>query len=113
MADVDLDGLLLLKLPAWVEECLVLESPSTAEKLVGQWLLYKWPPRLGGWARGKVVAVNTDQTKKVNKEVCNFLVHYPVDDDTSEHLFKTSEYARNSKSLSGAWVLLGGEEVLF
>ena len=106
VVDVDLGGYLPLKLPAWVESCLVLESPS-AESLVGQWLLYKWPPRLGGWACGKVVAVNTDQTKKVNKEVCNYLVHYPVDDDTSEHYLNARDYAHNAKAVAGSWVCLG------
>ena len=104
--DVDLGGLLPLKLPAWVESCLDPESPS-AENLVGQWVLYKWPPRLGGWACGKVVAVNTDQTKKVNKEVCNYLVHYPVDDDTSEHYLNARDYAHNAKAVAGSWVCLG------
>ena len=106
LVDVDLGGFLPLKLPAWMESCLALESPSP-EKLVGLWLLYKWPPRLGGWARGKVVAVNMDQTKKVNQEVCNYLVHYPVDDDTSEHYLNARDYAPNAKAVTGSWVCLG------
>jgi hypothetical protein len=103
---VELDDLMPLKLPPWVEEALVPQS-SSAESFVGQEILYKWAPRLGGWARGKVVAVNKDKTKIVDKEMCNFLVHYPVDDDTSEHLFNTSEYAVNAKAVSGSWVILG------
>ena len=107
VAGVDLtDGLMPLKLPTWVEESLATDS-SSADRFVGQHILYKWAPRLGGWARGKVVAINTDKAKKVGKEVCNFLVHYPVDDDTSEHLFTTSEYAATAKAVSGSWVLLG------
>ena len=74
---------------------------------MGQEILFKWAPRLGGWARGEVVAVNEDKTKLVDKQMCNFLVHYPVDDDTSEHLFNTSEYAVNAKAVSGSWVILG------
>ena len=112
LSDVDLGTLAPVKLPSWVDDALPMGSES-AQKLVGKEILYKWPPRLGGWARGTITAVNTDVTKKVGKEMCNFLVHYPVDDDTSEHLFHTRDYARNVKSLSGSWVLLGGEEELF
>ena len=112
LLDVDLGTLSPVKLPPWVEEALPIGSES-AEQLVGKEILYRWPPRLGGWARGTVTAVNTDVKKKVGKEMCNFLVHYPVDDDTSEHLFHTRDYARNVKALSGSWVLLGPEEGLF
>ena len=108
---VDLtDGLMPLKLPTWVEESLATDS-SSADRFVGQHILYKWAPRLGGWARGKVVAINTDKAKKVGKEVCNFLVHYPVDDDTSEHLFTTSEYAATAKAVPGSWVLFHPPEM--
>ena len=98
-----------VKCPAWVEPALALDSPSAA-LLVGEEILYKWPPRLGGWARGTVSAVNTDKTKKVAKEVCNFTVLYPVDGDTSMHFLNTREYAKNAKAVSGSWVLLGKEE---
>jgi hypothetical protein len=106
---VDLGDLLPLKLPVWLQEALAPES-QTVESVVGHEILYCWPARLGGWARGTVSAVNADQTKKIGKEVCNFLVHYPVDDDTSEHLLKTDEYATNGKAVGGSWVLLGKEE---
>ena len=106
---VDLGDLLPVKLPPWMEEAIAPES-QTAESVVGQQILYRWPRNMGGWARGTVSAVNTDQTKKIGKEVCNFLVHYPVDDDTSEHLLKTDEYATNGKAVGGSWVLLGKEE---
>ena len=98
-----------LKCPAWVEPALALDSPSAAQ-LVGEEILYKWPPRLGGWARGTVLATNHDKTKMVGKEVCNYFVLYPVDGDTSMHFLNMREYAKNAKAVSGSWVLLGKEE---
>jgi hypothetical protein len=78
---LDMGDRRLVKCPAWVEPALALDSPSAAQ-LVGEEILYKWPPRLGGWARGTVSAVNKDKTKKVAKEVCKFTVLYR---DTSMH----------------------------
>ena len=109
VAGVDLGGLSPVKLPPWVGDALVPDSQS-AERLVGQEILYKWQPSLGGWARGTVAEVNTDKTKMVGKEVCNFLVFYAVDGDTSTHYLNTQEYASNAKAKSGFWVLLGTEE---
>ena len=109
VAGVDLGDLSPVKLPPWVVDALVPDS-QTAERLVGQEILYKWQPRLGGWARGTVTEVNTDKTKMVGQEVCNFLVYYAVDGDTSTHHLNTHEYASNAKAKSGFWVLLGTEE---
>ena len=106
---VELGDVAPVKLPAWVEGSLTPES-QTAAQLVGKEILYKWPPGLGGWARGRVVSMNVDQSKKVGKEVCNYLVFYAVDGDTSEHLFKMCDYARNAKDKTGSWVLLGKED---
>jgi hypothetical protein len=105
---LDLGDLRPVKCPSWVEEALAPDSPS-ADKLVGREILYKWPPRLGGWARGTVSATNHDKTKMVGKEVCNYLVLYPVGGDTSMHFLNMSEYAKNAKGVSGSWVLLSKE----
>jgi hypothetical protein len=57
---------------------------------------------IGGWAHGEVSAVNHDKTVKMGKEMCNYMVHYSVDDDTSEHLLKTQQYALNAKAVPGS-----------
>ena len=106
---VDFGDLLPVKLPVWMEEAIAPES-QTAESVVAQHILYRWPRNMGGWARGTVSAVNTDKAKKIGKEVCNYLVHYPVDGDTSQHLLETDEYATNGKAVGGSWVLLGKGE---
>ena len=106
---LDLGDLRPVKCPAWVEDALAPDSPSV-DKLVGRDILYKWPPRLGGWARGTVSVRNHDKTKMVGKEVCNYFVLYPVDGDTSMHFLNVSEYAKNAKGVSGSWVLLSKEE---
>ena len=98
-----------VKLPPWLEMAVAPESQS-AESLVGHKILYKWQRNLGGWACGEISAVNHDNTVKMGKEMCNFMVHYAVDDDTSEHLLKTEHYALNAKAVPGSWVLLGKEE---
>ena len=54
--------------------------------------------------------MNHDKTVKMGKEMCNYMVHYSVDDDTSDHLLKTQQYALNAKAVPGSWVLLGKEE---
>lgn len=46
VAGVDLGDLSPVKLPPWVVDALVPDS-QTAERLVGQEILYKWQPRLG------------------------------------------------------------------
>ena len=105
---VELGGLLPVKPPEWLGGALEFGS-LTAEKLLGSKILYKWRPRLGGWAVGTVTAVNTDKKKKVGKEVCNFLVHYAADDDTSDHVLHACTYASNEKAVADSWVLLGEE----
>ena len=55
-----------------------------------------------GWCEGIIVAANRDGRKIVNKgEPANFLVYYPVDDDTSKHNLTLDGYGADDR-----WVLL-------
>ena len=103
---VDIGMLQPLKMPAWLPEVCSPNS-TTASKLEGMFILFKWPTRLGGWALGTVASVNEDPTVKVGGELCNFKVHYPVDGDTAAHCLDTGAYAENMNSPSQSWVLLG------
>lgn len=77
----------------------------------GHALLYKWPPRLGGWLLGKVAAVNTDAKIVIAGEMCNFRVYYPGDKQTAEHCLSVQKYAGSKKAGLDSWVVLGsGEE---
>ena len=105
---LELGGLVPVKMPPWLGGALELESQS-AEDLVGNKILYKWPSRLGGWAVGTVTSVNKDKKKKIDEEVCNFLVYYSADDNTADHVLQPRGYARNMKSANDSWVLLGAE----
>lgn len=89
--------------------CVAMLAPGSesAGELVGRHLLFKWPPRLGGWAHGIVRAVNTNQTMKVAGKMCNFVVYYSADDETAEHVLRAHDYGHNSKSPANSWVLLG------
>ena len=52
--------------------------------------------------QGIIAAANRDGRKIVNKgEPANFLVYYPVDDDTSKHNLTLDGYGAD-----GRWVLL-------
>ena len=61
----------------------------------------------GQWALSHVTAVNTDKKKKIDEEVCNYLVYYTADDNTADHVLQPRGYARNVKSANDSWVLLG------
>ena len=92
--------------PPWLEAACATDSP-TAGQLVEKYILYKWPPRLGGWAVGKITNVQTDSDITVKSKKCNFTVFYDIDQESADHVLSLSSYARSAKSPSDSWVLLG------
>ena len=72
---------------------------------MGMHILYKWPPRLGGWLLGKVSAVNKDDKIAIAGEMCNFRVCYPGDKQTAEHRLSVLKYAGTKEGWFG---LMGG-----
>ena len=92
--------------PPWLEAALEPDS-STAKELLGRYILYKWPPRLGGWAVGKVTSVQKEASVQVKSVKCNFSVFYECDQQSADHVLSLSAYAKTAKSPSDSWVLLG------
>ena len=103
--DLKLWGLQVIEDPPWLAAAVVLGS-GTASQLVDYFLLFKWSARMGGWALGQVSAV-AEESEKVDGEKCNFSVYYAADDATAQHRLSMAEYAKNTKSPSQSWVLLG------
>lgn len=99
------EGLLPVSAPPWLAAACETGS-STAGELVDKLVLYKWPPRLGGWAVGKVTGVMTSDVM-VNKVKCNYSVFYECDQETADHVLAISKYAKSAKSPADSWVLLG------
>ena len=64
--------------PDWLAAALAPGS-STASKLIGYSIAYKWAPRDGGWALGIVTSVNKDKKFKLGNNIANFRVWYKVD----------------------------------
>ena len=100
------DSLSPIAAPSWLDEALAVDSP-TAEQLLGKYILYKWPPRLRGWAVGKVTAALNDASLQVKGKRCNFAVFYECDQQSADHTLSLCAYARSAKSPSDSWVLLG------
>ena len=92
--------------PPWLEAALASASP-TADDLVNKYILYKWPPRLGGWAVGKVTSPMIGDAIMVKQTKCNFSVFYECDDAEADHALSMKMYAKSAKSPSDSWVLLG------
>ena len=92
--------------PPWLAEACKPES-ATAEQLVGKYILYRWPPRLGGWAVGKIISLQTDASVMVKNIKCNFTVYYDCDEQSADHILSVSSYAKSAKSPADSWVLLG------
>ena len=92
--------------PPWLEAACAPGSAS-AEELVGMYILYKWPPRLGGWAVGKIMSVQLDPKITVKKVQCNFTVFYECDQQSADHYLSLAMYASSAKAPSDSWVLLG------
>ena len=59
-----------------------------------------------GWALGQVSTV-AEESEEVDGEKCNFSVYYAADDATALLRLSMAEYAKNTKSPSQSWVLLG------
>ena len=74
--------------------------------MVGKYIIYHWPLRLGGWLLGQVTAINTDSTVKVGESICNFSVYYEADKDTAHHFLSLKSYAKSAKSKTDSWVLV-------
>ena len=100
------DKLSPLLAPAWLAEALKIGSDS-AKQLVGMYILYKWPPRLGGWAVGKVTSSINDPSLHVKNCPCNFAVFYDCDQESADHCLSIASYAKSAKSAADSWVLLG------
>ena len=74
--------------------------------MVGLKMIFKWPPRMGGWAMGEIMSV-ADPQDTVEKERCNFKVFYASDGEIANHRLMPDKYALSSKSPLQSWVLLG------
>ena len=109
--ELELPGAVVHPAPASLAEALEFGS-SAASALVGKYFIYKWPPRLGGWALGKITEVNLDESLTVNgaKDVANFHVFYEVDDSDAHHWFSLENYAASAKSPTSSWALLDSRE---
>ena len=86
-----------------------LADIGEGEKLVGKKMMYNWGGV--GWCVGEITERNTDEALKIGKDMCNFKVHYPVDDDTSDHNFELRQYSK--RGLAGGvdkWFLLEEDE---
>ena len=75
-------------------------------ELIGRYILYKWPNRLGGWMKGEVKGTNTDADATIGGKQCNFEVYYAEDNETAIHLLTVQSYGLNSKAKVDSWVLL-------
>ena len=93
------------KPPDWLAPALVPGS-ETASLLVGKYIVYRWPARIGGWLVGKVVEVNTDPANMVGETMANFKVFYDADGANAHHLLSCGGYAQNNKPKLDAWAIL-------
>ena len=93
--------------PAWLEACLTDQS-ETASKLVGYFIAYKWPARLGGWLVGKISGVNQDRSITITDEklVANFTAFYEADGASAHHHLSLARYAKSARAGVDSWVLL-------
>ena len=99
-------GLSILSAPPdWVEAALADRSDSASE-LVGYYIVYRWPARLGGWLVGKITGVNSDRSIKASDNVCNFVAFYESDQDSAHHHLSLPMYAKNAKAKVDSWALL-------
>jgi hypothetical protein len=105
------DGLVPVQAPDWLEAACTADS-SSASQLVGRFIIYKWPARVGGWQVGEVRSVNTDKSNMVGEMCANFIVHYECDQQDAQHFLRATAYAKSEKSpvLVDAWVLLGNSD---
>ena len=91
--------------PDWLQAALAAQS-DTASRMVGLHIAYHWPTRIGGWLLDKVIKVNKDRTKTVGNLVANFEVYYEADKQSAHHLLQQANYAKSSRSKTGAWALV-------
>ena len=99
-------GMLTVAAPDWLKDALEIGNIA-AKQLVGSYILYRWPDRLGGWLDGEITAINTDEKQTVKGGVmCNFVVHYKSDGETAHHTLTLKSYAKSCKSATDSWVLL-------
>ncbi len=82
----------------------LLEDAKEGAALVGRRLMYNWPGH--GWCEGQIKERNTKKGLKIDGDVVNFLVHYPVDDDTSRHVLSLDTYASDECAPPNSWFLL-------
>ena len=77
-----------------------------AENMIERHVMYLW--RGVGWCEGKITKRNLDPKVKIGKDVANFWVHYPVDDDESMHNLELAHYRDDTlkKHPYNTWVLL-------
>ena len=98
-------GLSILRAPEWLAGA--INSP-VGSQLVGKSILYKWPPRLGGWLVGKIEEANSNKGQDNDETFAyNFKVAYEGEDERASHLLSVESYAKVASDKTDSWVLLG------
>ena len=54
--------------PDWLQAALAAQS-DTASRMVGLFIAYKWPARIGGWLMGKVIKVNKQGSDQNHRQL--------------------------------------------
>ena len=94
-----------VRAPEWLAGA--INSP-VGSQLVGKSILYKWPPRLGGWLVGKIEEANSNKGQDNDETFAyNFKVAYEGEDERASHLLSVESYAKVASDKTDSWVLLG------
>ena len=84
-----------------------INSP-VGSQLVGKSILFKWPPRLGGWLVGKIEEANSNLGQDNDEAFAyNFKVAYAGEDERASHMLSVESYAHVASAKTDSWVLLG------
>ena len=81
------------------------QMPTSDSQLVGKYILYKWPLRVGSWMLGKV-DINKNRKQRVGDIVCNYKAFYEADKEWAHRCLSLATYAKKSSSKVDSWVVL-------
>jgi hypothetical protein len=80
---------------------------EAGDALLGKHILFHWEGM--GWCEGILESRNMDSSLMIDKEtrgIVNFIVHYAIDDDKSQHNLELQFYGGGPTAAFGNWVLL-------
>ena len=84
------------------DEAALEPGGAGGKQLVGRSIIYHWTEH--GWCSGVIERTNSDKSKMIDGDMVNFMVHYEVDENLSDHVLQLASYVPDGPANS--WVLL-------